>query len=66
MSSEYKILVTAGAGYIAARMPARRWRGHASAYMGESVIDPGKYYRNNVVDSLTLLDAARAARVNRT
>jgi UDP-glucose 4-epimerase len=47
-------------------MPERRWRGHASAYMGESVIDLGKCYRNNAVGSLTLLDAARAAGVNRT
>lgn len=31
----------------------------AFAYVGESVIDPGKYYRNNVAGSLTLLEAAR-------
>lgn len=31
----------------------------AFAYVGESVTDPGKYYRNNVVGSLTLLEAAR-------
>ena len=31
----------------------------AFAYVGESVLDPGKYYRNNVVGSLTLLEAAR-------
>lgn len=31
----------------------------ALAYVGESVKDPGKYYRNNVVGSLTLLEAAR-------
>ena len=31
----------------------------AFAYVGESVIDPGKYYRNNVCGSLTLLEAAR-------
>lgn len=31
----------------------------AFAYVGESVKDPGKYYRNNVVGSLTLLEAAR-------
>jgi UDP-glucose 4-epimerase len=29
----------------------------AYAYVGESVQDPGKYYRNNVVGSLTLLEA---------
>jgi UDP-arabinose 4-epimerase len=28
-------------------------------YVGESVADPGKYYRNNVVGSLILLEAAR-------
>ena len=33
----------------------------AFAYVGESVEDPGKYYRNNVVGSLTLLEAARDA-----
>jgi UDP-arabinose 4-epimerase len=31
----------------------------ALAYVGESVVDPGKYYRNNVAGSLTLLEAAR-------
>lgn len=31
----------------------------AFASVGESVADPGKYYRNNVVGSLTLLEAAR-------
>jgi UDP-arabinose 4-epimerase len=31
----------------------------AFAYVGESVADPGKYYRNNVAGSLTLLEAAR-------
>lgn len=31
----------------------------ALAYVGESVTDPGKYYRNNVVGSLNLLEAAR-------
>src|SRR6266850_2121298 len=31
----------------------------AFAYVGESVTDPGKYYRNNVVGSLTLLEALR-------
>ncbi|HEY9844907.1 MAG TPA: NAD-dependent epimerase/dehydratase family protein, partial [Candidatus Caenarcaniphilales bacterium] len=29
----------------------------AYAYVGESVTDPAKYYRNNVVGSLTLLEA---------
>ncbi len=31
----------------------------AFAYVGESVTDPGKYYRNNVAGSLTLLEAMR-------
>lgn len=31
----------------------------AFAYVGESVSDPGKYYRNNVVGSLSLIEAAR-------
>ncbi|MBI4665217.1 MAG: UDP-glucose 4-epimerase GalE [Nitrospinae bacterium] len=31
----------------------------ASAYVGESVTDPAKYYRNNVVNGLALLDAMR-------
>ena len=31
----------------------------AYAYVGESVQDPGKYYRNNVADTLTLLEALR-------
>jgi UDP-arabinose 4-epimerase len=31
----------------------------AFAYVGESVSDPGKYYRNNVAGSFTLLEALR-------
>ena len=31
----------------------------AFAYVGESVQDPGKYYRNNVAGTLTLLETAR-------
>jgi len=31
----------------------------AFAYVGESVQDPGRYYRNNVAGTLTLLEAAR-------
>jgi UDP-arabinose 4-epimerase len=31
----------------------------AYAYVGESVQDPGKYYRNNVAGTLTLLEAMR-------
>ncbi len=35
----------------------------ASAYVGESVDDPAKYYRNNVLGTLSLLDACRQAQV---
>ncbi|MBV8887473.1 MAG: UDP-glucose 4-epimerase GalE [Chroococcidiopsidaceae cyanobacterium CP_BM_RX_35] len=35
----------------------------AYAYVGESVTDPDKYYRNNVVGTLTLLEAMLAASV---
>lgn len=31
----------------------------AYAYVGESIINPGKYYRNNVAGSLTILEAMR-------
>lgn len=31
----------------------------ASAYVGESMVDPGKYFRNNVVHTLNLLEAMR-------
>jgi UDP-glucose-4-epimerase GalE len=31
----------------------------ANAYVGESVIDPGKYFRNNVCGTLSILDAMR-------
>ena len=34
----------------------------AFALVGESVADPAKYYQNNVVASLTLLEAMRASR----
>jgi UDP-glucose 4-epimerase len=35
----------------------------AYAYVGESVSDPAKYYRNNVIGTLTLLEAMLAASV---
>jgi UDP-glucose 4-epimerase len=35
----------------------------AYAYVGESVQDPDKYYRNNVIGTLTLLEAMLAANV---
>ncbi len=37
----------------------------AFAYVGESVANPGRYYRNNVAGSLTLLEAMRDAGVSR-
>lgn len=37
----------------------------ASCYVGESVQDPAKYYHNNVVGTLNLLGAMRAAQVQR-
>jgi UDP-arabinose 4-epimerase len=37
----------------------------AFAYVGESVTDPAKYYRNNVVGTLNLLDAMRTAGVDK-
>jgi UDP-arabinose 4-epimerase len=35
----------------------------ASAYVGESMENPGKYYRNNVTGTLSLLEACRKAAV---
>lgn len=37
----------------------------AFAYVGVSVTEPAKYYRNNIVGTLALLDAMRAGGVNR-
>jgi UDP-glucose-4-epimerase GalE len=37
----------------------------AFAYVGESVTDPAKYYRNNVIGTLTLMEAMRTAGVSR-
>ncbi len=37
----------------------------AYAYVGESVEDPAKYYRNNLMSTLNLLDAMRTAGINR-
>lgn len=37
----------------------------ADSLVGESCAHPAKYYRNNVVAGLTLLDAMRDARINR-
>ena len=37
----------------------------ASAYVGESVADPAKYYQNNIGCMITLLDCCREAKVGR-
>ena len=37
----------------------------AFSYVGESVADPARYYRNNVAGTLTLLDAMRDAGIGR-
>jgi UDP-glucose-4-epimerase GalE len=37
----------------------------ASAFVGESVSNPAKYYKNNLVNSLTLLDAVRRHGIRR-
>jgi len=37
----------------------------AFTYVGESVADPGKYYRNNVVGTLSLLEAVRDHQIHR-
>ncbi len=37
----------------------------AFAYVGESVTDPAKYYRNNVVGTLSLLEAMRTQGIDR-
>jgi len=37
----------------------------AYAYVGESMLEPGKYFENNFCNSVTLLDAMRAEGVNR-
>src|SRR5262245_59574128 len=37
----------------------------AFCYVGDSVTDPARYYRNNIVGTLNLLDAMRSADVSR-
>ena len=44
---------------IAAQSPAAIMHFAAFIAVGESVTDPGKYYRNNVAGSLNLIEAAR-------
>jgi UDP-arabinose 4-epimerase len=54
------LLDAAGLDRIVARhAPTAILHFAAHAYVGESVRDPGKYYRNNVVGSLNLLEVAR-------
>jgi UDP-arabinose 4-epimerase len=48
---------------FAKHRPAAVMHFAAFAYVGESVTDPAKYYRNNVVGTLNLLEAMRAAGV---
>jgi UDP-glucose-4-epimerase GalE len=49
------------AAVFAAYRPVAVMHFAALALVGESVTDPGKYYRNNVVGAINLLDAARGA-----
>ena len=44
---------------IVAHRPIAAMHFAAFTYVGESVADPGKYYRNNVAGTLTLLEALR-------
>ena len=37
----------------------------AYAYVGESVVDPARYYRNNVLGSLSLIEAAREFNIDK-
>jgi len=50
---------------IAQYDPAAIMHFAAYAYVGESVEDPGKYYRNNVAGTLTLLEALRDHGINK-
>ena len=49
---------------LAAYKPSAIMHFAAYAYVGESVSNPGKYYRNNVAGSLSLLEAARDFGIN--
>jgi len=50
---------------IAAHRPAAVMHFAAFTYVGESVADPGKYYRNNVAGTLSLLEAMRDHHIER-
>ena len=49
---------------IAKHRPIAAMHFAAYAYVGESVTNPGKYYRNNVAGSLSLLEALRDHDIN--
>ena len=49
------------AGTFAVHRPTVALHFAACAYVGESLEDPAKYYANNVIGALHLLDAARSA-----
>jgi UDP-arabinose 4-epimerase len=49
---------------VAAHKPAGAIHFASFAYVGESVIDPGKYWRNNVTGAINLCDALAAADTN--
>ena len=53
------------AGVLAKYRPAAVMHFAAVAYVGESVADPGKYYRNNVGGTLSLIEAMVAAGVDK-
>ena len=53
------------AGHLAEHRVVAVMHFAAFAYVGESVADPAIYYRNNVVGTLSLLDAMREAGVER-
>ena len=50
---------------LAQYQPAAVMHFAAYAYVGESVQEPGKYYRNNVAGTLTLLEALRDHSISR-
>ncbi len=52
-------------GALAKYRPAAVLHFAAYAYVGESVVEPGKYYRNNLAGAITILNAMRAASVDK-
>ncbi|MEX1023824.1 MAG: UDP-glucose 4-epimerase GalE [Planctomycetota bacterium] len=53
------------AAVFARHAPAAVIHFAARAYVGESVVDPARYYRENVVNTLNLLEAMRASECQR-